>query len=116
MVTVVVFPAPSVATISIVFVPILKLTVVENEPFAFTVTLFPFTVNVTGLDVISFVVPETVTVFTFVLKSSDGAVTFKTGGTVSIEIEIEVVASFPSLSEHSNVNVCVPSSNAVVGI
>ena len=67
-------PAVSVATTVIVFDPSVNVTVVENAPFAPTVTAVPLTLTTTGEDVISFVVPETVSVLLFVTKLLAGLV------------------------------------------
>ena len=60
LVTVVVFPALSVATIVIVLLPFVRVIVLDQEPSLVTVTDAPLTVTVTGLEVTSFVVPVTV--------------------------------------------------------
>lgn len=60
LVTVVVFPALSVATIVIVLLPFVRVIVLDQEPSLLTVTDAPLTVTVTGLEVTSFVVPVTV--------------------------------------------------------
>ena len=74
---VVVLPALSFATILIVFVPADNVAVVLNAP------LLP-TVTVTGDEVASLVVPDTVIVLLLVTYPSDGEVTLSVGGTVSI--------------------------------
>ena len=65
LVTVVALPALSVDTIVIVLVPSTSVIFLLNEPFAFTVTawaeaVFNFIVTEHGLEVVSFVVPDTV--------------------------------------------------------
>ena len=60
LVTVVVFPALSVATIVIVLLPFVRVIVLDQEPSLLTVTDAPLTVTVTGLEVTSVVVPVTV--------------------------------------------------------
>lgn len=66
-VTVVVFPALSLATIVMVFAPSARVTSLVNVPSVPTVTVAPFTVTVTGLDDTSSVLPLTVTVFLLVI-------------------------------------------------
>ena len=113
LVTVVLFPAESVATIVIVFSPSDNVICVVQLPFFCTVTGVSLTFNITGLDVASLVVPDTVRFLLFVTRFSDGLVTFNVGGTVSILIDIDFcVAAFPSLSLASNLIVWLPSPNA----
>ena len=87
-VTDVLFPALSVAVITIVFSPLASVSCLLNEPLLCTVTCsaepeLSFTVTVTGLDVASFVVPDTVRELWFVLRPSVGLDTFRVGATVS---------------------------------
>ena len=56
-VTVVVFPALSLATIVMVFAPSARVTSLVNVPSVPTVAVAPFTVTVTGLDDTSSVLP-----------------------------------------------------------
>ena len=62
-VTVVLFPALSVATTVIVLAPGLRVMVLLHVPFSLTATFSPFTVTVTGLEVASSVVPDTSRLF-----------------------------------------------------
>ena len=115
--TVVVLPAASVATIVIVFSPSVNVTVVLNEPLDATVTLVPLTFTVVGDDVISFVVPATVTVLAAVINPSAGEVMFNVGGTVSAEYVVDFSsAAFPSLSLALILTVCDPSERAEDGV
>ena len=94
---VVVLPALSFATIVIVFEPADNVTVVLNAPLLPTVTALPLTVTVTGEDVASLVVPDTVIVFLFVTYPSDGELMLRVGGTVSIlNVTDFCVAALPS--------------------
>ena len=111
-VTVVLFPAASVATTVMVFAPAARVSCFVKEPFSATATysaapLFSLTVTVTGLDVASFVVPDTVHEELFVTESSAGAVTESVGGMVStLKVTVFCVAALPSLSEASTFIVC----------
>ena len=99
-VTVVVFPALSLATIVMVFAPSARVTSLVNVPSVPTVTVAPFTVTVTGLDDTSSVLPLTVTVFLLVIRSFDGAVICSVGGTVStVNVAVLAAAALPSLSD-----------------
>lgn len=84
LVIVVVFPALSFAMTVIVLFPDVNVTSVLNVPLLPTVTALPLTVTVTGEDVASLVVPDTVIVFLFVTYPSDGELMLRVGGTVSI--------------------------------
>ena len=116
-VTVVCLPAESVATIVIVLLPAVSVTVVLNDPSEPTVTDLPFTVSVTGDDVTSFVVPDTVTVVLFVTRPSAGEATESVGGTVLIlNVADFAAAAFPSKSDALTVIVCEPSASALPGV
>ena len=111
-VTVVVFPALSLATIVMVFAPSTRVTSLVNVPSVPTVTVVPFTVTVTGLDDTSSVLPLTVTVFLLVIRSFDGAVICSVGGTVStVNVAVLAAAVLPSLSDALTEIVCDPSFN-----
>ena len=117
LVTVVVFPDLSFATIVIVLDPLTRVTSLLNVPSVATVTAVPFTVTVTGFDVISSVLPVMVTVFLFVTRLSTGAVTDNVGGTVSIvNVAVFAADAFPSLSLAVTDIVCAPSDSAVDGV
>ena len=121
-VTVVLFPALSVDTITIVFVPCVSVSALLNVPSALTVTfsavpLFSLTVTLQGLDVTSFVVPDTVQDALFVTRLSAGLETDNTGATVStLNVTDFCVAILSSLSLASNLTVWLPSDNAVPGV
>lgn len=111
-VTVVVFPALSLATIVMVFAPSTRVTSLVNVPSVPTVTVTPLTVTVTGLDDTSSVLPLTVTVFLLVIRSFDGAVICSVGGTVStVNVAVLAAAALPSLSDALTEIVCDPSFN-----
>lgn len=79
LVTVVCLPALSVATTVIVLEPAASVRALLNVPSAFTVTasaapLFSLMVTVHGLDVTSFVVPDTVQAALFVIRPFAGLV------------------------------------------
>ena len=117
LVTVEDLPALSVATTVIVFEPSTNVTVVENAPVGLTVTAVPLTLTVTGDDVASFVVPETVNDLLLVINPSVGFDKVNVGGTVSILNCTETwVAALPSLSLALILTVWEPSLNAVVGV
>ena len=87
-VTVLLLPALSVATMVIVLLPEASVRDLLKEPSAPTVTasadpLLSLIVTVTGLDVISLVVPVTVQAALLVIRPATGAVTDNVGGTVS---------------------------------
>ena len=76
LVTVVLFPALSVATTVMVLVPSVRVITLDQEPSEATVAasalpLFSLTVTDTGLDVASFVVPRTVQEAWLVTRPSD---------------------------------------------
>lgn len=102
LVTVVLFPALSVATTVMVLVPSVRVITLDQEPSEATVAasalpLFNLTVTDTGLDVASFVVPRTVQEAWLVTRPSVGDVTESVGGTVSILNEtLFCAAAFPS--------------------
>ena len=111
-VTLVVFPALSLATIVMVFAPSTRVTSLVNVPSVPTVTVTPLTVTVTGLDDTSSVLPLTVTVFLLVIRSFDGAVICSVGGTVStVNVAVLAAATLPSLSDALTEIVCDPSFN-----
>ena len=95
-------PLESVATTLMVLVPLLNETDLENEPSALTVTAptsVPLTLiaMVVGLLVVSLVLPDTVTLLTLVFNPSEGAVTFRVGGTVSmVNVELATLDLLPS--------------------
>ena len=79
--------------------------------------LSPFTVTVTGLDVVSSVVPDTVSLAWLVTSPSAGAVTESVGGTVStVNDTVFTAAAFPSWSDTSTLIVCFPLVRAFVGV
>ena len=89
LVTVVDLPAESVATIVIVLLPSVSVRTLEKPPSDPTVTfsaepLLSLTVTLTGLDVVSLVVPVTVHAAWLVTRPSAGDVIDSIGGTVSI--------------------------------
>ena len=82
-------PAESVATTVIVLLPDANVRALLKDPSEPTVTasadpLLSLTVTVTGLDVMSLVVPDTVQAALLVIRPLTGAVTLNVGGTVSI--------------------------------
>ena len=86
--TVVVLPAASLATTAMVLLPTTSVRSLLKLPSLPTVTavaapLLSFTVTVTGLDVLSLVVPLTVIAVLLVTSLSDGALIDRVGGTVS---------------------------------
>ena len=102
LVTVVLFPALSVATTVMVLVPSVRVITLDQEPSEATDAasaqpLYSMTVTDTGLDVASFVVPRTVQEAWLVTRPSVGDVTESVGGTVSILNEtLFCAAAFPS--------------------
>lgn len=89
LVTVVDLPAESVATIVIVLLPSVSVRTLEKPPSVPTITLsaeplLSLTVTLTGLDVVSLVVPVTVHAAWLVTRPSAGDVIDSIGGTVSI--------------------------------
>ena len=102
LVTVVLFPALSVAVIVIVLVPLASVNTLLNDPSDSTVTdsavpLFSLIVTVTGLLVTSLVTPFTVSDAVLVTNPSTGEDILSVGGTVSIlNVILLVDAAFPS--------------------
>ena len=97
LVTVVVFPALSFATMVIVLLPSFSVTSLLKVPLGVTGMGAPFTVTVTGLLVASSVVPLTVTVDLFVINPSAGAEIDNVGGIVStVNVTDFCAAAFPS--------------------
>ena len=99
-----VFPAASVAVTTRVLLPSARVIALLKLPFVATVTepwAVPLSVMVivTGLEVLSLVVPVTVTLALLVIEAFVGAVIFRVGGTVSTLYVVDLaVAALPSLS------------------
>nr|DAH96581.1 MAG TPA: hypothetical protein [Caudoviricetes sp.] len=121
-VIVVSFPAVSRALTTIVLFPSAAVNALENAPAEETVMLpisvpLRVAVTVTGLLVESFVVPDSVRLFVFVIRLFAGEEILNVGGTVSILNLVDIaVAELPSLSFTLIVIVCSPSARAVCGV
>ena len=121
-VIVVSLPAVSRALTTIVLFPSAAVNALENAPAEETVMLpisvpLRVAVTVTGLDVASFVVPESVRLLVFVIRLLAGEEMLSVGGTVSILNLVDIaVAELPSLSFTLIVMVCSPSARAACGV
>lgn len=81
----------------IVLLPFVSVILVLNAPSEPTVTAVPLALSVTGDDVASFVVPDTVSVALLVIRPSAGDVTESAGGTVStLNVTVLADAALPS--------------------
>ena len=122
IVTLLVFPAPSLAVTTMVFCPSANVIALEKDPSVPTVTLptlAPFNVMVTdtGLDVASLVFPDTVAADLFVMAPVVGDDTVSVGGTVStVNDAVTAVAALPSLSDALMVILCFPSVMVACGV